>query len=492
MPNRRQFVKGALSAVAAAGLSPSQASAAAPRKPQPAAGRIDSYPQLTPMLQLQQEFLDLRFGMFIHMNMATFQDREWGDPHGDLAAFNPTSLDTDSWAVAAQSAGMRYASLTAKHHDGFCLWPSRAGGANVSQTPCKADIVGQYADSFRKHGLKVGLYYSILDLRAEIQHFSITPAKIQRIKDELTELLTNYGPIHALVFDSWDAGWSRITYDEIPFQEIYAHIKRLQPDCLLAMLNAGQHPAAGLYYTDIKMFEQNAGQSLPGTSVLPAQSCVTLTDGWFWKTGDEDRPLKSAEQVVNDWLKPQNDKHCNLIVNAPPNREGRLAPNILARLEEIGKLWRHPGPAPKVDAHTIITSPNLASRRPIRASAQPDCIGPDMANDASLWTCWELPGNQRDGWLEVQLEPGVAFNTLALVEPYSPGSDYPASRLAAYRFEAWDGSKWTPLVTSRDQSPVRLHTIPRTAATKVRLLLNSSADGAKIMEIGIYDEPARG
>src|SRR6267154_5564780 len=84
------------------------------------------------LLELQQRFLDLRFGMFIHFNMATFQDREWGDPAGPIEAFEPTHLDTDQWAAAAKSAGMRYACLTAKHHDGFCLWPTRSGGDSVS------------------------------------------------------------------------------------------------------------------------------------------------------------------------------------------------------------------------------------------------------------------------------------------------------------------------------------------------------------------------
>src|SRR5579862_4946559 len=87
-----------------------------------------------PLLDLQQRFLDLRFGMFIHFNMATFQDREWGDPAGPIEAFAPTHLATDQWAAAASSAGMRYACLTAKHHDGFCLWPPRSGGDSISKT----------------------------------------------------------------------------------------------------------------------------------------------------------------------------------------------------------------------------------------------------------------------------------------------------------------------------------------------------------------------
>src|SRR5882724_10567975 len=335
MPHsRRAFVTAAASAAAGALFlrrRTAHAQPLVPPTPDP-----EPYRQDRPLLDLQQRFLDLRFGMFIHFNMATFQDREWGDPAGPIEAFEPTHLDIDQWAAAAKSAGMRYACLTTKHHDGFCLWPTRSGGDSVSKTRHKTDIVKSYVNSFRTAGLSVCLYYSILDLRADIRHFNVTPEKIARIKTELTELLSDYGPIDMLIFDGWDAPWSRISYEEVPFHEIYALVKKLQPNCLISDLNASEYPATGMFYSDIKAYEQNAGQQLPKESLLPSQSCVTLTDGWFWKRGDEGRPLKAAAQVVQEWLIPQNDRFCNLICNAPPDRSGRLAPNIMARLEEIG------------------------------------------------------------------------------------------------------------------------------------------------------------
>ncbi len=302
------------------------------------------------LLELQQRFLDLRLGMFIHFNMATFQDREWGDPTAAPDVFNPTQLDTDQWAETAKSAGMTWGCLTTKHHDGFCIWPTATRSASVRHTMRQTDVVRAYVDSFRKHGLRVALYFSILDLRENIRHFNVTADKVQLIKDQLAELFTHYGEIDALIIDGWDAPWSRITYEEVPFAEIYAMLKKLQPNCLIADLNASQYPTSGLYYTDLKGFEQNAGQHLPEQSSVPAFSCVTLTDGWFWKSDDGEKPLKSTEQVVNEWLSPQNERHCSLIVNAPPNREGRMAPNVVARLKEIGAAWKHPGPAAKIRA----------------------------------------------------------------------------------------------------------------------------------------------
>ena len=215
------------------------------------------------------------------------------------------------------------------------------------------DVVRAYADSCRKFGLKVGLYYSILDLRADIRKFCITQDKVDFIKAQLTELLTDYGVIDLLIFDGWNAPWSRITYDDLPFDDIYRHVKALQPTCLVMDLNASEFPASALYYSDIKAWESNAGQTLPEGNTLPAQCCHTITNGWFWKQGDEHGPLKSAKQVVCEWLVPQNTHFCNLLLNAAPNREGKLSANIVARLHEIGQIWRHPGPRRPVEPSIV-------------------------------------------------------------------------------------------------------------------------------------------
>lgn len=276
------------------------------------------------LLAAQQAFLDLRFGMFIHLNMATFQDREWGDPSRSAALFNPSELDTDQWARAARSANMGFGCLTTKHHDGFCLWPTRTGSLNVMQSSYPHDIVRRYVDSFRKAGLKVCLYYSILDLRADIRPHHLTPERIALMKAQLTELLTHYGPITALVLDGWAAGWTRISYAELPFREIYDTVKRLQPDCLVTDHNADKYPAPALYYTDIKQYEQRAGQKIPPDSSIPSQSGTTLQRDWFWKTSFPSAELVSARSIVEQWLVPFNANHCNFLLNVAPNRMGRF------------------------------------------------------------------------------------------------------------------------------------------------------------------------
>src|SRR5580692_51641 len=441
------------------------------------------------LLELQQRFVDLRFGMFLHFNMATFQNREWGDPASSPDLFHPTALDPDQWAAAARSANMTWGCLTTRHHDGFCIWPTKTSATSVRQTSNSIDVVRAYVDSFRKAGLRVGLYYSILSLRDDIRHFNVTPAKVQLIKDQLTELFSDYGEVDVLITDGWDAPWSRITYEEVPFREIYEHIKNLQPNCLICDLNASQYPPDGLYYSDVKAFEQNAGQKVPESSDLPALSCVTLTDGWFWKERDVNGSLKPVKTVVDEWLEPLNRRHCNLILNAPPNREGRLSPNVVSRLEEIGKAWKHAGPMASLSEHVVITTRNLATGKPIHASSSPDTVGPDEANDGDFRSSWYLDEGQTSGWLEVDLRKQESFNVVSLVEPVGRWDDYPQSRIRSYRFQHWNGENWVTLAGGETPAPTTIHRTPRVTSQRVRLLLEASKESPHIAEIGVYNEP---
>jgi alpha-L-fucosidase len=436
------------------------------------------------MLELQQRFVDLRFGMFVHFNMATFQDREWGDPTSSPELFHPTGLDTDQWAEAAKSAKMTWACLTTRHHDGFCIWPTKTHADSVAKGMPHVDVVRSYTDSFRKAGLRVGLYYSILSLRDDIRHFNVTRDKIQLIKDQLTELFTNYGEIDILITDGWDAPWSRITYEEVPFREIYDHIKSLQPHCLICDLNAASYPAGGLYYSDIKAFEQNAGQKVPEGSALPALSCVTLTDGWFWKQADIHGKLKPAETVVNEWLVPLNRRHCNLILNAPPTREGKLAPNVVERLAEIGRLWSPEPQAGRVQRHPILTTPNLAQGKPIHASSSPDTVGPDLANDGNFRSSWSPEHTDSAPWLEVDLLAPHRVSVLSVVQAQRENTEN-----ASFSFEYWSGSGWTMMGESQGVDATTILDVHPVTARKFRVRFARGAKSLSVADIGLYNEP---
>jgi len=482
MLNRRQFTGGVVAATYSASVA-----LAKPFGMKTVSADGAATPSIT---KLQQAFLDLRFGMYIHLNMATFEEREWGDPKASPQIFNPRGLDTDQWAKAALTAGMSYGCLTTKHHDGFCLWPTATSSPSVKQAAFQHDIVRSYVDSFRSHGLKVCLYFSILDLRANIRRYAVTRQKIELIKAQLTELLTNYGEVTALIIDGWNAAWSRLTYDEVPFREIYDHVKSMQPNCLLSDYNQGSYPAPILYYTDVKQYEQHAGQTIPAGSLVPSQSATTLQSEWFWKKDYPTQALRPAHQVVDEWLIPFNERNCNLILNVGPNRDGKFDQNALDRLAEIGKLWKRSASTPQLKQSVVITTPNLACGRPSFASSSADTSGPDLANDDNARTYWESDEGQASGWIEIDLGKAIAFNTVTVVEPVYLDGYGAESRIASYRVEAWYEGKWNDIFGT-DVTETKVHQLHQVVAERIRLNLTGKGKTLGIAEFGIYAEPAR-
>lgn len=148
----------------------------------------------------QQRWMDLEFGLFVHFGINTFYDTEWSDGTLDPAKFNPTNFDPNQWCRAAREAGMKFLVLVTKHHDGFCNWPTEQTDYSVKNTPFQRDVVGEVAKAARENGLKLGLYYSLWDCH-EPTHDRDDAAYADFMKRQLSELLSNYGPIVELWFD---------------------------------------------------------------------------------------------------------------------------------------------------------------------------------------------------------------------------------------------------------------------------------------------------
>ena len=444
-----------------------------------------------PLAVLQQQFLDLRFGMFIHFNIPTFGLADWPDPNLSPAVFNPSKLDCNQWAEAAVSAGMTYGCLTTKHHSGFCIWPTKTTNYDVMNSPFKRDVVKEYVDAFRKRGLKVFLYYSILDTHHNIRPGWIRKENTQFIKDQLTELFTNYGEITCLVIDGWDAGWSRISYEDVSFEEIYNHIKSLQPNCLITEHNAGKYPSDELFYTDIKHYEQNAGQKVSKeTNMLPAQAGIPININWFWKETSATETVKRAKYIVEENLIPLNNAHCNFILNVAPNKYGLIDDNALAELKEVGKIWKHGGPAPKLPffKHPVIAS-NLAKGKRMNSSWSDDMNISDFANDDNFNSPWSPAPQVRQPWIEVLFEKETSFNAIGIAEIISgkPGESW-ETKIDSYILQYWDGKAWITIETRQINEPVRIHRFNLLHSTKVRLQINGWKPGLGIAEIMVYNE----
>jgi alpha-L-fucosidase len=432
---------------------------------------------------LQQQFVDLRFGMFIHFNIPTFANQDWPDPDAPVSLFNPTRLDCTQWAAAAKSAHMSYGCLTTKHHSGFCIWDTKTTDYNVMNSPLKRDVVREYTDAFRAQGLKVCLYYSILDTHHRLRPGFITRQHIDIIKTQLTELLTNYGEITALIIDGWDAPWSRISYDDVPFEDIYTLVKTLQPNCLLMDLNSAKYPPEGLFYTDIKSYEQGAGQHIStSTNRLPALSCLPLNGAWFWKTDFPTTAVKDPRVLVEEDIVPYNKIYDNFILNVAPNREGLIDDNTLAALKEIGRLWKNDAPAvvlPPTEAPVI--SSNIAKHQPAKSSWSDDMNIMDFGNDDNFKTAWQSNPVVKEPWYEVDFTREQPFNMIVLTEADS-------GNISGYRLEYRSNGVWKPLLSGDKAGRVKLHRFATVWGDGVRVLIDKFAAPPGIAELGVYAE----
>lgn len=434
---------------------------------------------------LQQDFVDLRFGMFIHFNMPTFQEADWPDPQAPASSFNPTELDCRQWAKAAKSAGMTYGCLTTKHHSGFCIWDTKTTDYNVMNSPLRRDVVKEYTDAFRKEGLKTMLYYSILDTHHDLRPHHITRRHIQMIKDQLTELLTNYGEITALIIDGWDAPWSRISYDDVPFEDIYRLIKRLQPNCLVMDLNAAKYPREALFYTDIKSYEQGAGQKIdPNANRLPALACLPLQRTWFWKQSFPNDKLKSPEWLVNENINPYGKAHCNFILNVAPNNKGLIDDNALKALKEIGQLYKERGHVADVEpTDAQVISQNIAKNQPAYSSWSDDYAISDFGNDDDFGSCWHSNPAVANPWYAVELDREKPFNMVVLTA--REGTSAPSYTLSCRR----DG-KWVPVADGKETRSGRVSILrfPTVWGDAVRVSFSGQAGQVSVAELGVYNE----
>jgi len=345
--------------------------------------------QARPIEQLQRDYVDLRFGMFLHFGILTYTG-SWSEANLPIAMFNPTMLDPTQWATAAVAAHMKFGLLTTKHHDGFALWPSAASTFNVKSIPWKngqGDVVKEYVDAFRAKGLQPGLYYSIWDNTQGVGNtLPLSAAHLAFIKTQLTELLTNYGPIPILVIDGWS--W-KTGHHAIAYQEIRELVKSLQPNCLLT----DHTHLADPWEVDIANFEEPAGSFAPATNTYAAQQETKInTSGgndWFWAPSVGN--LMSVTSIVDGHLKMLEPRWTNFILNCPPNRDGLLDATMVTRLAEVGAAWSPNAARPALPAQLpVIEHPYTPVSATATSGTAANAI--DGKNDTNSFTLWQTTG----------------------------------------------------------------------------------------------------
>jgi len=319
-----------------------------------------------------QWFEDARFGMFIHFGVySVLGDGEWvmnnrpikGSDYRRLQnIFNPQAFDAKEWVQIAKDAGMKYITLTSRHHDGFSNWDTKQSDWNIMNTPYGKDLIKQLADECHKQDIKLVLYYSLLDwMRPDYQYETGRTGQkagrtgksdwnsyIRFMKAQLTELLTNYGPIAGIWFDGhWDqTAHENRTSQETPvdwhYPEIYGLIHRLQPECLIA----NNHHLPPFPGEDYQIFERDIpGQNKSGlsgqeVSRLPLETCETLNNNWGFSITDDN--FKSPKEVIH-LLVSTVGTGANLLLNVGPMPNGKIQPEFVERLRVVGKWMNQYG-----------------------------------------------------------------------------------------------------------------------------------------------------
>lgn len=447
------------------------------------AGVMTASAQQKSLHQLQQEFVDLRFGMFVHFGLPTFQEADWTDPQLSPEVFNPVKLDTDQWVKVAKSAGARFICISVKHHAGFCMWNTATTDYSVMNTPLHRDVLGELVESLQKEGMQVMYHFSILDTHHGIRPtLPFTPEKTAFIKEQLKELLTLYGPVNTLMFDGWDAPWGRISYEDISFPEIYNYVKSLQPECLVMDLNGAKYPQEALFYSDIRCYEQGAGQKISAdVNKLPAMACYPLQRTWFWKEEFPTSPLKDVEAIVKENIIPYNEAYCTYILNAAPNRDGLIDDNAAAAMARIGQIWKNTGHLVNVPASPApITEINLAIGKPCDSSWSEDMNIMDFAGDDNFSSAWVSSPQVKEPWWSVTLLENTPVGMVVLTERE-------AGVLKKWQLELLQDGVWTP-VQAKEEGAGRVHILrfPQRLASAVRVRFLSWNGDLAIAEVGVY------
>lgn len=328
--------------------------------------KIDMASRLVPTAQ-QLEWQQMEFTAFLHFGMNTFTGNEWGHGTDSPALFNPSELDCEQWVKALKDGGFKMALITAKHHDGFCLWQTETTEYSVKNSPWKdgkGDVVRELRDACEKYGMKFGVYLSPWDRNAP--SYGDSPAYNKFFIAQLTELLTNYGEVHEVWFDGACAEGPNGKKQEYDWTAILAKIRELQPKAVTAIMGddvrwVGNEGGLGREtewsatvippgsYTHKKAAKEALGleemsKDLGSRELVakaqevywyPSEVDVSIRPGWFYHA-EQDGQVRSLANLVNIYYRSVG---CNsvLLLNIPPDRRGLIHEIDVQRIKELSE-----------------------------------------------------------------------------------------------------------------------------------------------------------
>ena len=418
----------------------------------PLGAAAQSRPRPTPaQLQWQRDEL----AMFIHFGMNTFTNREWGDGSELPSRFAPSRLDARQWTRTARAAGFRAMVLTAKHHDGFCLWPTRTTRHSVASSPFRGgsgDLVREFVDACRTDGLRAGLYLSPWDRNHPTYGDSDRYNDVYR--DQLTELLTHYGPLSEVWFDGANGEGPNGRRQQYDWPRVWALVRQLQPDAVMfsdagpdvrwcgnesgsagdpnwSTVDPAVVPYPGMSGTHIIAALQHGDPA--GTVWRPAEADTSIRPGWFYHPAEDGR-VKTPDDLATLYFRSVG-RNSKLLLNVPPTPAGLLHDVDVASLAAFRQF--------------------LGTR-----------FAEDLARGRRVR--WQ-PTGDGSATGEVDLGRLVTVTTLRLAENIANGQ-----AVARYRVEGTDGAVWQPLSRGTTIGYARLDRIEAARVRRLRVVIEDA------------------
>lgn len=436
--------------------------------------KIDMAARLVPTPQ-QLAWQQMEFTCFLHFGINTFTGREWGDGKEDPALFNPTELDCEQWVRALKEGGFKMAIITAKHHDGFCLWPTKTTKHSVASSSWKdgkGDVVRELRNACDKYGIKFGVYLSPWDRNAEC--YGQGEAYNKFFIEQLTELLTNYGEVHEVWFDGANGEGPNGKKQIYDWDAILKTIRQLQPKAVTAIMgddvrwvgnegglgratewsataltpgsyprSAEQDKALGIQAMSKDLGSRELVARASELFWYPSEVDVSIRPGWFYHA-DQDNQVRSLANLVNIYYRSVG---CNsvLLLNIPPDKRGLLHENDVQRIKELSDYVK------KTFADNRVEQGDIA------------------------WTA--KVGDAK----EYKVKKNALVNTFLIQEDISKGQ-----RIEGFTVEAFTKGAWRPVGEGTTVGYKRLLRFSDTPAEKVRVTITGTRGDANITNIGLY------
>ena len=447
----------------------------------------------------------LEFYNFLHFTVNTFTDKEWGYGNEDPAIFNPTAFDADAIIEALKAAGSKGAILTCKHHDGFCLWPTKTTDHSIKHSPYKngkGDIVREISEAAARHGLKFGVYVSPWDRN---QASYGTPQYIQIYRQQLRELLTGYGPIFEIWHDGANGGSGYYgganetrTIDKLHYYDwpnTWKMERELQPNAAIfsdvgpdvRWVGNEKGIAGETCWATYTPHSPNGGPGAPGDVVeaentsgtrngkywMPAECDVSIRPGWFWHPSENGKG-KTSRQLLDLYYESVG-RGASFLLNVPPDRRGLIYDTDAESLRQFGQALRS------------TFGSNLA--RGARASASNTrnndrAYGPQNLLDDNRFTYWATDDSITTPTVAIDLAKPATFDLVRLRENIRLGQ-----RIGEFAVEIWKDNAWTAFGHGTSIGLCRiLHSPSPVTTRRVRVRITKAPVCPELSEVALFRE----